>query len=96
MIPHTAEGSFESMTMQIQIKLFALLREAAGTDTLILDLPEGARATDALVQVNTQHPVLAPYLENVRLALRMDFIEAESQLSEGDELHLIPPVSGGN
>lgn len=82
--------------MQIQIKLFALLREAAGTDTLTLKLPEGACAADALTQINAQYPVLAPYLENVRMALRMDFIEAENPLSEGDDLHLIPPVSGGN
>jgi molybdopterin converting factor small subunit len=45
--------------------------------------------------VQQQHPVLAPYLKNVRLALRMDFIDAEVSLSDGDELHLIPPVSGG-
>jgi molybdopterin converting factor subunit 1 len=81
--------------MQIHVKLFALLREAAGTDSIALDLPEGASAAQALTHVQQQHPVLAPYLENVRLALRMDFVDAEVSLSDGDELHLIPPVSGG-
>ncbi len=82
--------------MQIQVKLFALLRETAGTDTVALHLPEGASAAQALGQLQQQYPILAPYLDNVRLALRMDFVEAEVGLAEGDELHLIPPVSGGN
>lgn len=81
--------------MQIHVTLFALLREAAGTDRITLDLPEGSSVAQALAQVQQQHPVLAPYLENVRLALRMDFVDAEVSLSDGDELHLIPPVSGG-
>ena len=81
--------------MHIHVKLFALLREAAGTDRITLDLPEGASVAQALAHVQQQHPVLAPYRENVRLALRMDFVDAAVSLSDGDELHLIPPVSGG-
>ncbi len=81
--------------MKIQIKLFALLREAAGTDSLALDLPEESTAADALARVQALYPVLMPYIENVRLALRMDFVDPEVILSDDDELHLIPPVSGG-
>ena len=81
--------------MQIYVKLFALLRETVGTDTVTLNIPEGSNAAHALAQLSQQHPALAPYLENVRLALRMDFVEAETDLAPGDELHLIPPVSGG-
>jgi molybdopterin converting factor subunit 1 len=81
--------------MQVYIKLFALLRETAGTDTVALDVPEGASAAHALSQLRQLHPALAPHLDNVRLALRMDFVEAEAGLAPGDELHLIPPVSGG-
>ncbi|ETX05113.1 MoaD/ThiS family protein [Candidatus Entotheonella palauensis] len=81
--------------MHIQIKLFALLREIAGTDTVALEVPEAANAGQALHKLSQQHPALQPYLENVRLALKMDFVDAAAHLEEGDELHLIPPVSGG-
>jgi molybdopterin converting factor subunit 1 len=82
--------------MQIRIKLFALLREQAATDTITLDVPEGATASQALATLRQQYAVLAPHLAHVRLALHMDFVEPEARLSEGDELTLIPPVSGGN
>jgi molybdopterin converting factor subunit 1 len=81
--------------MQIYVKLFALLRETAGTDTVALDVPEGANAAHALTQLKQRYPALSPHLDNVRLALRMDFVETETSLAPGDELHLIPPVSGG-
>jgi molybdopterin converting factor subunit 1 len=82
--------------MQIRVKLFALLREQAGADTLALDVMEGATVAQALTTLRQQYPVLAPHLTNVRLALGMDFVEAEARLVAGDELTLIPPVSGGN
>lgn len=81
--------------MRIQVKLFALLREIAGTDTVALEVPEAASAGQVLHELSQQRPVLLPYLENVRLALKMDFVDAAASLDEGDELHLIPPVSGG-
>jgi molybdopterin synthase catalytic subunit len=81
--------------MRIQVKLFALLREIAGTDTVALEVPERANAGQALHELSQHHPALQPYLEKVRLALEMDFVDEAASLSEGDELHLIPPVSGG-
>lgn len=81
--------------MHIQVKLFALLREIAGTDAVALEVPEAANAAQALHQLRQQHPALQPYLANVRLALKMNFVDEAARLDEGDELHLIPPVSGG-
>jgi len=81
--------------MRIQVKLFALLREMAGTDTVPLELPTTANAAQALQALRQSHPALQPYLDNVRLALKMDFVDEAADLHDGDELHLIPPVSGG-
>jgi molybdopterin converting factor subunit 1 len=81
--------------MHIQVKLFALLREIAGTDTVVLEVPEAASTNQALHELGQRHPALQPYLENARLALKMDFVDETTRLNEGDELHLIPPVSGG-
>lgn len=81
--------------MQITVTLFALMREKAGTDTVPLALPDGADIRQALAQLVVQHPVLAPYIANTRCSLRMDFVEPDTRLAQGDELVLIPPVSGG-
>jgi molybdopterin converting factor subunit 1 len=83
------------MTMQITVKLFALMREKAGTDTVVLDMPEGAKLTQAVAVLVRHYPVLEPYIANTRFSLHMDFVDAETSLAEGDELALIPPVSGG-
>jgi molybdopterin converting factor subunit 1 len=82
--------------MYITVRLFALLREKAGTDTVHLQIPESTRVAQALEVLQDQHPVLQPYLARVRLSLQMQFVDTEAILHEGDELALIPPVSGGN
>ena len=81
--------------MQITVKLFALMREKAGTDTIPLDVPAGAAVTQALATLVCQYPTLEPYMANTRFSLHMDFVDPETILAEGDELVLIPPVSGG-
>jgi len=81
--------------MQITVKLFALMREKAGTDTIPLEVPTGAAVTQALATLVYQYPLLEPYLANTRLSLHMDFVDPETTLAAGDELVLIPPVSGG-
>jgi molybdopterin converting factor small subunit len=81
--------------MQITVKLFALMREKAGTDTIPLEVPAGAAVTQALAALVCQYPMLGPYIANTRLSLHMDFVDPETTLADGDELVLIPPVSGG-
>ena len=89
------DPSAKAIDMQITVKLFALMREKAGTDTVSLDLPEGSPITVALDVLRQHHPVLEPYLSNARLSLHMEFVENKTILHTGDELALIPPVSGG-
>jgi molybdopterin synthase catalytic subunit len=72
------------------VRLFAGLRERAGRDELELELPDGARVADALAQV--EH--LAPGVSLV-LAVNREYADADLVLSAGDELAVVPPVSGG-
>jgi sulfur-carrier protein len=81
--------------MQITVKLFALMREKAGTDTIPLEVPTGAPVTQVLATLVGRYPTLEPYMANTRFSLHMDFVDPETTLAEGDELVLIPPVSGG-
>jgi molybdopterin synthase catalytic subunit len=76
--------------VKVSVRLFAGLRERAGSDRLELELPEGARVADALAQV--EH--LAPGVSLV-LAVNRQYADPEVVLSAGDELAVVPPVSGG-
>jgi molybdopterin synthase catalytic subunit/molybdopterin converting factor small subunit len=76
--------------VKVSIRLFAGLRERAGRDELELELPDGARVADALAAV--QH--LAPGVSLV-LAVNREYADAEVVLHAGDELAVVPPVSGG-
>jgi molybdopterin synthase catalytic subunit len=76
--------------MHVRVKLFAGLRERAGTDAISLELPDGARVRDALAQVGwltADVPVV--------MAINLDYADEQAVLHPNDELALIPPVSGG-
>ena len=76
--------------MVVRIRLFAMLRERAGASELWLELPEGARVRDALAALSE----LAGGLPLV-MAVNREYASEDAPLSAGDELALIPPVSGG-
>lgn len=78
--------------MHVRVRLFAMLRERAGSSELELELPEGARVRDALAADAVA--ALADGLPLV-MAVNREYADAEQPLSPGDELALIPPVSGG-
>jgi MoaE-MoaD fusion protein len=77
--------------MHVRIRLFAGLRERAGADELQLELPEGARVSDALARITALTDGLP-----VVMAVNQEYANAEATLQSGDELALIPPVSGGS
>jgi len=79
--------------MVVRIRLFAQLRERAGTNELALELPEGARVRDALAAAPVAS--LAAGLPLV-LAVNREYASEDAPLSADDELALIPPVSGGS
>jgi molybdopterin synthase catalytic subunit len=76
--------------VRVVVKLFAGLRERAGTGTRELELPDGARAGDAWRELELgDEPSGLLYAVNKRYAGR------DEALADGDEVALIPPVSGG-
>ena len=79
--------------MRIEVRLFALYREQAGTDRLALELPEGARVREAQKALEERFPGLR--LEGGMAAVNQALAGAETPLKEGDEVAFLPPVSGG-
>jgi molybdopterin synthase catalytic subunit len=86
----------EAAEMVVQIRLFAVLRERAGADTLELSLRRGATVEEALARLS-EGPPLGELLGQmaVVMAVNRDYAAASTVLRAGDELALIPPVSGG-
>jgi MoaE-MoaD fusion protein len=82
--------------MLVQIRLFAQLRERAGTDSIEAELAEGATVADALRELGSGPPLdeLLARLP-VRMAVNRELVGVETALHAGDELALLPPVSGG-
>lgn len=80
----------------MELRLFAVFRERAGRDTLSLELDEGATVADAIAAAGRE-PGLAEILSRmpVRAALNREYVGDDAVVSAGDELALIPPVSGG-
>ena len=83
-------------TMTISVRLFAILRERAGQDRIALELDPGATVDDALAAL-AREPGLAEPLGRmaVAMAVNRDYASGDTELHAGDELALIPPVSGG-
>ena len=80
--------------MNVQVRLFASAREAAGLGHLLLQLPPGATVRDAIAAVTKLHPLVGENQQMV-IARNRDYVGLDEPLAEGDELALIPPVSGG-
>ena len=77
--------------MQVTVRMFAGLRERAGTGVRGLELPDGARVADVWDALD-----LGRCPDGLLYAVNRSYASAEAELSEGDEVALIPPVSGGS
>jgi MoaE-MoaD fusion protein len=84
------------MPNRIRVRLFAIQRELAGAREIALDLPPGATIEAAWTALVERHPVLAPGRPAVRFARNGEYTDPETALDDGDELAIIPPVSGGD
>jgi len=77
--------------MRVRVRLFASLRERAGSPELELELPDGALVGDALEKL-TEITDGIP----VAVAVNQEYVDVDTMLHRGDEVALIPPVSGGS
>lgn len=79
----------------VKIKLFAAYQEAYGVSELILEFPHGTPVSAVCDRLIAEHPELTQWLELTRFGINLIFVEPDTLLQDGDEVVLIPPVSGG-
>ncbi len=81
--------------MTIKVLFFAALAEQVGRREEALDLPAGATVGAALDALGRAHPAVAAMRGRLAAAVNLAYAPAARPLVDGDELALIPPVSGG-
>ncbi len=79
----------------VKIKLFAAYQESYQTPELILILPEKTTVNKLLDRIINEKPELEKWRNLTRFGVNLEFVEPDTQLNNGDEIVLIPPVSGG-
>ena len=81
--------------MQIRVLFFGVLKDLFGRSTITIDLPAEARLADLLSYCVRQAPQLAPMLPAIALSVNQEYSSPKRALTAGDEVALLPPVSGG-
>ena len=79
----------------VTVKLFAAYQDAFDRSELALELPEDTTVAQLCDRLIAQQPQLAPWRSQTRYGVNLQFVEADQRLRHGDEVVLIPPVSGG-
>jgi len=82
--------------MKARVRLFARLAELAGTRETEIELGEGLSAGDAFRLLCRRYPALEGAGGSLLFAVNAEYVSREHPLAAGDELALIPPVSGGD
>ncbi len=79
----------------VTVKLFAAYQEAYGVPELVLEFPQGTPVVAVCDRLIAEHPELTQWRELTRFGVNLQFVEPDTRLQNGDEVVLIPPVSGG-
>ena len=81
--------------MELNVRLFALYRERAGRNSIPVAVQDGATVADLTAEGRRQLPNLAPPEVKIVVAVNADYADPDIVLQPGDDVCLIPPVSGG-
>ncbi len=81
--------------MRITVRLFARLRDIAGSGELIRQVPDGSTARSLWDELAAEHAELSGYRDAISTAINEEYAKMDRVLAEGDEVAFLPPVSGG-
>jgi molybdopterin converting factor subunit 1 len=81
--------------MRVTVRLFARLRDLAGSGELVRDVPAPATVRSVWEVLVTEMPALQEYERTMSVAVNADYAKMSATVAEGDEVAFLPPVSGG-
>ncbi|MDX2241055.1 MAG: MoaD/ThiS family protein [Leptolyngbyaceae cyanobacterium bins.302] len=82
-------------TIQITVKLFAAYQEAYGVPERQMEFPPGATVAAVRDRLLAERPELEGWRNLTKFGINLDEVTPDTVLQNGDEVVLIPPVSGG-
>ena len=81
--------------MHVRLLFFATLKDIVGSRDLRIDIPEGSTIGDLLSQLEQRYPRIKDYRSIALTAINEEYADKSARISEGDEVAIFPPVSGG-
>jgi molybdopterin synthase catalytic subunit len=82
--------------MKVSVRLFAGLHDVVGRRELEMELADGATVADLRQQLVSQYPAVGPFMNTLVCAVDEEYVSNDHHLRPGDEVALIPPISGGS
>ena len=83
------------MVLRVTVKLFASYRERVGESEITVEMPDEATVGCLAEEVARQYPNLIADPSRLVVAVNQEYRDHLHGLEDGDEVALIPPVSGG-
>jgi molybdopterin converting factor subunit 1 len=81
--------------MRVTVRLFARLRDLAGTGELVRDVPAPATVHTVWKSLTVEMPSLVEYEGTMSVAVNAEYARMAAAVHDGDEVAFLPPVSGG-
>ena len=82
--------------MRVRVLFFGMLKDWAGRGDDSLDLPEGSTLGDLVQHYESRMPRLKDFAASIAMSVNQEYAGPDSRLKSGDEVGLLPPVSGGS
>ena len=81
--------------MKVHVLFFGVLKEVAGRSSETVELPEDSSAQSVLAKLVEKYPRIRESLSSIAIAVNQQYCGPDTKLRDGDEIALLPPVSGG-
>lgn len=88
-------NAVDTSAITVQVLFFSVLRERVGRGELEVSIDYGSRASELLDKLFTTYPEIGAFRDIIRVAINQIYVDVSADLTDGDEVALITPVSGG-
>jgi molybdopterin synthase catalytic subunit len=82
--------------MRVKVLYFGMLREMAGRDHELVELKQATRLGDLYSELQHRIPALKSFNRSIAMSINSEYAQSDATLNDGDEVALLPPVSGGS